>query len=167
MNTRRVALRWLLPCLVGWLLCGTAQAQSCGVSATPLAFGHYASPGGARVDSSATVLVTCTPAYLLLACKTSYTLSLSVGGNAVAGQRQMAAGAGRLAYGLYSDALRQQAWGDGGASGPTTGGTITTSLLGLVCLPGNRSHTIHGRIPASQSVPAGGYGDTVVLTVTY
>lgn len=75
---------------------------------------------------------------------------------------------GRLAYGLFSDSLRQQPWGDGGASGPMVGGTITTtSLLNLVCLPGNRSHTIHGRIPANQSVPAGGYADSVVLTVTY
>jgi hypothetical protein len=57
--------------------------------------------------------------------------------------------------------------GDGGASGVAVGGTITTSLLGLVCLPGNRSHTFYGRIPASQNVPAGSYADSVVLTVTY
>ena len=167
MNARRIALLWLLPLLVGWLPGGAAQAHSCGVTATPLVFSNYTSPGGARVDSSAAVLVTCTPAYLLLACKTSYTLSLSVGGHATGAQRQMAAGAGRLAYGLFSDSLRQQPWGDGGASGPTVDGTITTSLLGLVCLPGNRPHTIHGRIPANQNVPAGAYTDSVVLTVTY
>ena len=167
MNARRITLRWLLPFLAGLLLGGTAQAQSCGVTATPLVFSNYTSPGGSRVDSSAAVLVTCTPAYLLLACKTSYTLSLSVGGHAAGAQRQMAAGAGRLAYGLFSDSLRQQPWGDGGATGPTQGGTITTSLLSLVCLPGNRPHTIYGRIPANQNVPAGAYTDSVVLTVTY
>lgn len=166
MNTRTF-LRWLLTLLAGLLGCASAQAQSCSVSATPLAFGNYSSPGGARADSSAAVLVTCTPQYLLLACKSSYTLSLSVGDHASGSQRQLAAGTGRLAYGLFSDTLRQQAWGDGGASGPTTGGTITTSLLSLVCLPGNKSHTIYGRIPANQSVPAGSYSDSVVLTVTY
>lgn len=166
MNTKPLLLA-LLPLLAG-LLCGTAaRAQSCSVSATALAFGNYTSPGGARADSSAAVLVTCTPQYLLLACKSSYTLSLSVGDHASGAQRQLAAGTGRLAYGLFSDSLRQQPWGDGGASGPTVGGTITTSLLNLVCLPGNKPHTIYGRIPANQSVPAGSYSDSVVLTVTY
>lgn len=151
---------------------GTAQAAaSCGVSVTPLAFGPYASPGGAQVDSSASVLVSCTPEYLLLACKSSYTLSLSLGSQASANQRRMAAtvstGTGYLGYGLFSDSQRQQPWGDGGASGARVGGTITTSLLALVCLPGNRSHTVYGRIPASQNVPAGVYADNVVLTVTY
>lgn len=166
MNTRAF-LRGPLPFLAGLLWCAAAQAQSCNVSATPLAFGNYGSPGGVRVDSSAAVLVTCTPQYLLLACKSSYTLSLSVGDHASGGQRQLAAGTGRLAYDLFSDSLRQQPWGDGGASGPTTGGTITTSLLNLVCLPGNKPHTVYGRIPANQSVPAGAYSDNVVLTVTY
>ena len=74
---------------------------------------------------------------------------------------------GRLAYGLFSDAARTTPWGDGGAGGATVGGTITTSLLALLCLPGHQAHTIHGRIPANQSVPAGVYADQVVLTVTY
>ena len=162
--------RWLV--LSGWLCLlvlasGGAQAATCTVTATPLAFGGYASPGGARVDSSASVLVTCTPSYLLLACKASYTLSLSSGTVGTPGARQMAAGTGRLAYGLFSDAARTTPWGDGGAGGATVGGTITTSLLALLCLPGQQAHTIHGRIPANQSVPAGVYADEVVLTVTY
>lgn len=151
---------------------GTAQAAgSCGVSVSALGFGPYASPGGAQVDSSASVLVSCTPEYLLLACKSSYTLSLSLGNHASANQRRMATtgstGTGYLGYGLFSDSQRQQPWGDGGASGAQVGGSVTTSLLALVCLPGNRSHTVYGRLPASQNVPAGAYTDSVVLTVTY
>lgn len=166
----RIALPLLLLMLL--LSAGPARAAaSCGVSVTPLAFGPYASPGGAQVDSSASVQLSCTPEYLLLACKTSYTLSLSLGIRASGNQRRMAAtvatGTGYLGYGLFSDSQRQQPWGDGGASGVAVGGTITTSLLGLVCLPGNRSHTVYGRIPASQNVPAGSYADSVVLTVTY
>lgn len=155
--------------LTSLLLLGAmdAHASSCSVSATPLAFGAYTSPGGARVDSSASVVVTCTPTYLLLACTTSYTLSLSNGVVGGPGSRQMAAGAGRLQYGLFSDAARSTPWGDGGASGSKVGGSITTGLLGLLCLPGVRNHTVYGRLPANQSVPAGSYVDQVVLTITY
>ncbi|MBL0943396.1 MAG: spore coat protein U domain-containing protein [Hydrogenophaga sp.] len=163
------ALRWLaLPLL--WLALHTgAQAHTCSVAATPLAFGAYTSPGGARVDSQAGVTVTCTPTYLLLACSVSYTLTLSSGSNGSPGNRQMAAGSGRLGYGLYSDSNRQSAWGDGGAGGPGVGGNISTNLLGLgvVCLAGAKNHTVYARIPANQVVPAGSYGDTVVLTITY
>jgi spore coat protein U-like protein len=79
----------------------------------------------------------------------------------------VATGTGYLGYGLFSDSQRQQPWGDGGASGARVSGTVTTSLLALVCLPGNRSHTVYGRLPASQNVPAGAYTDSVMLTVTY
>ena len=144
-----------------------ANAQSCTALATPLAFGPYSSPGGARVDSSATVQVNCTPAYLLLACTVSYTVGLSHGAVGSPGARQLGSGSARLAYGLYRDAARSTPWGDGGGSGAVVGGSISTSLLGLVCAPGARSHTVYGRIPANQNVPAGLYQDQVVLTITY
>jgi spore coat protein U-like protein len=153
--------------LLGALGGQDARASSCTVAVTPLAFGAYTSPGGARVDSSASVVVSCTPTYLLGACNTAYTLSLSSGVVGTPGDRQMAAGAGRLRYGLFSDPARSTLWGDGGASGGTVGGSITTSLLSLLCLPGVRNHTVYGRLPANQSVPAGSYLDQVVLTVTY
>ena len=88
-------LLWVALWLLLGLASGRAQADTCTVTATPLAFGAYVSPGGARVDSSAGVLVTCTPSYLLLACKTSYTLSLSSGSVGTPGARQMAAGESR------------------------------------------------------------------------
>ena len=160
--TKHLALASLL-LLVGM----DTHAASCTVSTTPLAFGAYTSPGGARVDSTASVVVTCTPTYLLLACNTPYTLSLSSGVVGSPGDRQMAAGAGRLRYGLFSDAARSTPWGNGGASGGTVAGSISTGLLGLLCLPGVRNHTVYGRLPANQSVPAGSYADQVVLTITY
>ena len=161
--------RWLtlLVGVAGWFAAGPAQAKSCAVVATPLAFGPYTSPNGPRVDSAATVQVSCTPTYLLLACTTSYTVSLSAGSVGTPGARAMAAGAGRLRYDLFRDAARSQPWGDGGGGGSTVGGTITSGLLGLLCAPGTRSHTVYGRIPASQNVPAGSYQDQVVLTITY
>lgn len=161
---------WCMRCTLAWLLAlGSAgvQAQSCVVSATPLAFGGYVSPQGPRVDSSATVQVRCTPTYLLLACQVSYTLSLSAGQSPSGGVRRLSAGTGLLRYDLYSDAARTQPWGDGGASGGVVGGSISSGLLGLVCLQGSRNHTVYGRIPAAQNVPVGVYADQVVLTVTY
>ncbi len=164
------AFSWSMRCALAGLLAlagAGVQAQSCAVSATPLAFGSYVSPQGPRVDSSATVQVRCTPAYLLLACRVSYTLSLSAGQTPSAGVRQLSAGTARLRYDLYSDAARTQPWGDGGASGALVGGSISSGLLGLLCLQGSRNHTVYGRLPAAQNVPVGVYADQVVLTVTY
>lgn len=161
--------RLLISCL--WLLCALgsqeAKAHTCTVGATPLVFGGYTSPNGPRVDSTATVQVLCTPTYLLLACSVSYTLSISAGTVGTPGARQMAHGAGRLRYDLYSDAGRTIPWGDGGGGGAAPGGNITSGLLGLICAPGTRSHTVFGRIPAAQNVPAGAYQDQVILTITY
>lgn len=161
--------RWWLCALLLLAALGAtdARAHSCTVAATPLAFGGYASPAGPRVDSSAGVLVNCTPTYLLLACSVSYTLSISHGTVGTPGARQMAAGAGRLRYDLFSDAARTIPWGDGGGSGGVVGGSISSGLLGLICAPGTRAHTVYGRIPASQNVPAGLYQDQVVLTITF
>lgn len=162
----RWCARWWFAALLS-LCASAAQAHSCTVSATPLAFGGYVSPQGPRVDSSATVQVRCTPTYLLLACEVAYTLSLSVGQTPGGGVRQLSAGTGRLRYDLFSDAARTQPWGDGGASGAVVGGSISTGLLGLVCLQGSRNHTVYGRVPAAQNVPVGVYQDQLVLTITY
>lgn len=154
-----------------WLFCAfgalEAQAHTCTVAATPLVFGAYSSPNGPRVDSSATVQVLCTPTYLLLACSVTYTMTISSGTVGTPGARQMANGAGRLRYDLYSDAGRTVPWGDGGGGGAGATGNITSGLLGLICAPGTRTHTVFGRIPAAQNVPAGAYQDQVILTITY
>lgn len=168
MTCHRAMVGWLLVAVfAGSLAAPSARAQSCSVSATQQAFGAYSSPGGARVDSSSTVQVNCTPAYLLLACTVSYTVSLSHGAVGSPGARQMASGSGRLGYELYRDAARTTRWGDGGGSGAAVSSSITTGLLGLVCASGSRSHTVYGRIPANQNVPVGAYQDQVVLTITY
>lgn len=161
------ALLTLCLALCGVLGAVDARAHTCSVQATALAFGGYASPNGPRVDSTATVQVNCTPTYLLLACSVSYTLSLSHGTVGTPGARRMAASTGQLHYGLYRDAARTVPWGDGGGGGGAVGGAITSGLLGLVCAPGIQHHTVYGRIPAGQNVPAGAYQDQVVLTITY
>ena len=126
-----------------------AWAASCGVAATAVAFGSYVSPAGSTVDSSGTVSVTCTPDKILLVCSTNYTIALSAGGSVlVYSPRRMAGGGYTLDYNLYSNASRTTIWGDGTGGTSVVADTITTSVLGLVCLPGTKNTTVFGRIPA-------------------
>ncbi len=149
------------------LLPSSACAATCAVLATPHAFGTYSSPGGVQTDSSSTLSVTCTPDVVLLACNTSYSIALSAGTSASFSPRQLASGANRLNYNLYTSAARGTVWGDGSGGSSTVSGTVNTSILSLLCLPGTNNHTVYGRIPASQNVPAGVYADTITVTVTF
>jgi spore coat protein U-like protein len=153
--------------LLAGLLPLAARAATCAVVATPHAFGTYSSPGGAQTDSGSTLTVTCTPDKILLSCSTSYSIALSAGTSASYGPRQLASGAARLNYNLYTSAARSTVWGDGSGGSNTVSGTINTSLLGLLCLAGSNNHTVYGRIPAAQNVSSGIYADTITVTVTF
>lgn len=97
-------------------------------------------------------------------------ISLSTGLSGTYASRQMARGASRLNYNLYTTAARTSVWGNG------SGGTVTVPAYaaGSVRLSGRQTRefdhpnlTIHGRIPADQGVPAGVYVDTIVVTMTF
>ena len=123
----------------------------CTVSATDLAFGNYASSGRA-VDSTNTVNVVCNSG-------TPYTITLSTGNNTPTyTPRFMEAGGQHLSYNIYTDAARTQIWGDG------TGGTFRQRGTGNGV---NQQFIGYGRIPLSQSLPAGNYADLITTTVTY
>jgi spore coat protein U-like protein len=64
-----------------------------------------------------------------------------------------------LSYNLYTDAGRTLTWGDG------TGGTSDVTQKVLKNTPLNV--TIFGRIPASQNVYVGSYGETVTVTILW
>mgnify|MGYP001121486766 FL=1 len=160
-------MKRLVPALLLGGFAPFAGAATCAVVGTPLAFGAYTSPGGAQLDTTSTLTVTCTPDYLLLTCRTDYTVKLSTGIAGGYAPRQLASGANRLDYNLYTSAARTTVWGDGTGGTSTVPGTINTSLLLLVCLAGNNNHTVYGRIPASQNVAAGLYSDTITVTVSY
>lgn len=157
-----------LPCLLLLSTMSlTAHAATCNVSATPLAFGSYASPGGVQTDSSSTLTVSCTPERILL-CTIGYTVSLSAGGAGSYAPRKLDSGGNRLDYNLYTSATRSTVWGDGTGGTSTVSSSITSGLLGLLlCDEASKNHTVYARIPAAQSVPAGSYADTIVVTVTY
>ena len=150
-----------------WLagLCGgllAAPVWACTVSAPPLAFGAYASPGGASVASSSTVAVDC-PAILGLLClEGGVRISLSPGNAGSYTPRRLDNGAATLAYNLFLDPAHTQIWGDG-TGGSSDSGHLPLSLLGTC----KATKVIYGLLPANQNVPAGSYNDTVVVTVTY
>jgi spore coat protein U-like protein len=66
-------------------------------------------------------------------------------------------GAVTLNYGAYQDAARSINWGD----------TVGVDTVADVGGGGVISHTVYGRVPTGQFVATGGYGDTVIITVTY
>ena len=149
------------------VLSSPARAASCTINSTAAAFGNY--DGTLNDIATATISGTCTrggpPDPDLL----STTVSLSTGVSGTYAPRQMANGANRLNYNLYTDAARSIVWGNG------TAGTSTVSALALQSngsfLNPNASRgyslTAYGRIPAGLSVPSGSYSDTITVTITF
>lgn len=97
-------------------------------------------------------------------------ISLSTGVAGSYAPRQMASGANRLSYNLYTSAARTTVWGDG-SSGTAT---VAAYAAGSVIITGNQTRafdspnlTIHGRIPADQTSPLGVYLDTIIVTLTF
>lgn len=159
-------IRPVLACLLLSVV-PAARAAVCEVVAgVPLVFGTYASPGGAQTDSTTTLTVTCTPP-LLLTCTTNYTVALSSGVSGSFTPRQLASGANRLNYNLYTGATRTTIWGDGTGGSSLVNGSISGGILGLICYTNSKIHTVYGRIPASQNVGAGLYADTITVTVSF
>lgn len=125
-----------------------AQAASCTVSTTSVAFGTYDPFSNVSNDSTGAVQVGCDAA-------AGYTIAMHAG---VAGSfsRAMAFNADRLAYNLFTDATRMVVWGDGSAATSRVSGFGTGA-----------THTVYGRIPAGQNVRAGSYADVLIVTVEF
>ncbi len=119
---------------------------------TDLDFG--AIPGLIRSDhdQTSTISLSCTR-------RTAWNVALSDGQNAVDSTRRMRLGAtgNYVDYALYRNAERTLRWGQTVGSDTETGTGAGTS----------QSLTVHGRVAAPQSVPAGHYRDTVIVTLTY
>lgn len=121
-------------------------------SADNLEFGSVAGTIAADRDQTSTLTFTCTG-------RTAWNVGLDNGQNASGNSRRMRLGTSNnyVTYELYRDAARTQRWG-------TTIGTDTATGTGS---GGVQSLTVHGRVPATQAVPAGLYQDVVTVTVTY
>ena len=134
--------------------------NSCVVTSTSdINFGAY-DPAVANNTTAATgagwVKVRCTRG-------TTPAVRLEQGANAAGGStclaptRQMASGANRLAYTLYSDSGRTAPWGCDASN------DVDYTFLDL----NPHQFDVYGSIPAGQDVPAGTYEDTVTVTVVF
>lgn len=131
-------------------------ADSCTVAATDLAFGAY-DAGAGDLDGSSTITATCTAG-------TGYDIGLDTGSNsanATITTRAMADGGGTtyLDYELYSDAARNNVWGETIGSDTVNNPSATG---------GDNTHTVYGQIPAGQyDASAASYVDTINVTITF
>ncbi|SEO42145.1 Spore coat protein U (SCPU) domain-containing protein [Luteibacter sp. UNC138MFCol5.1] len=129
----------------------SSVAKACTITtATALDFGNV--PGFLRTPSDQTSLLrmTCTN-------RSPFQVGLDNGQNASGSTRRMASGSGFVAYELYRDSQRTQRWGNTINSDTATGtGSGSEQTL-----------TVYGRVPVQPAAAAGGYSDTVTVTVTY
>lgn len=120
--------------------------------ATDLDFG-MAGALSANRDQASTITLRCPNG-------TNWRLGLGNGSHANGSVRRMRSAAGDyITYELYLNAARTQRWGN-------TPGTDTSNGTGA----GESSpllQTVYGRVPPQANAPAGGYADTVTVTLTY
>lgn len=132
---------------------GATVANNCTLTTTPVAFGSIDVIAGAAVNGTGGLGVTCTTG-----AAWSAVASIGAGTGATTAVRKMTAGANVLNYALYTDTARTIVWGDG-ATGAALTGTGTGAL---------DSQIIYASVlPTQNLVPAGTYGDTVTVTITY
>ena len=140
-----------------WLLSAasaSAQAPSCTISVTSVAFGTYNVFTTTADDSTGTITYRCN------STAANISIALNDGSSSTFSPRTLRKGSEVLQYNLYRNAARTTIWGDG------TGGTSVYSLAN----PPNNSNvnlTIYGRIPAQQDVSAGNYSDTVSAVINF
>lgn len=125
------------------------------ISATNHDFGIYTPSSLAdNVNGSNILTATCT-----LTVPYSIGLDIGTGTGATAAIRKMTrvGGTEMLEYSLYQTVDRLVVLGN------TLGVDVITGLgTGLAI-----DHTVFGKIPANQNVPAGNYADTVTATITF
>lgn len=125
--------------------------SGCTVTAAPLVFSMPV-PSNATFDSTSVILVRCNP-------NLPFTIDLDNGLQPQGNNRQVfnAVANAYLRYDIYKDPPRSQVWGRGntrnlaGNSGP----------FGLAVYP------VYGRLTGRANAPAGGYQDTVTITVNF
>jgi spore coat protein U-like protein len=128
----------------------------CSFNTGALSFGSYNPLSSAPTDANATITVSC-----LLQGATTLRISMSPGRSGNARDRRMAAGTSELRYNVYVDAARSTVLGDG------TNGTQRRSVAIPATLWGQQTVTAYGRVLPLQSVAAGGYADTLVVTYEF
>lgn len=147
------ALAWSAP---------APAATSCAASMTNLAF---APTGGAAVDATATLTVTCSTGALSLLARARVNMCVSIasgsdGGGTLAPRRMVNGFGDPIQMQLYTDSARSQVWG-------ARGNTTVPNYLPLQfdyevpLLGGSQTltRTLYGRIPAQSGLNAGSYAN--------
>ncbi|MDV4145679.1 spore coat U domain-containing protein [Shimia sp. FJ5] len=126
--------------------------SACEVDSATLNFGSISGVISSPIDADTQIAVRCTSG-------TSYDVRLSLGNGLLVtdpAQRKMTSLLDSLRYGLYQDSARTQVWGNSSSNDVTATGTGSNQLF-----------PVYGRIHSGQSVLAGSYSDTVLITVEY
>lgn len=139
----------------------TAQVNaSCQVVSTAnIDFGVYDALAATDQDAAGSVTVRCSQGTTNVLVALDQGANPAAGSTAAAPLRQMASGAERLPYQVYSDASRSSVWGDTAATGQTIPGPMSAGTPVVL--------TTYGRIAAGEDAAPGAYTDTVGVTVTF
>ncbi|QTK82864.1 Sigma-fimbriae tip adhesin [Agrobacterium tumefaciens] len=128
-------------------------AQTCTFSMSDMNFGFVNLAGGAAVDTTATLSVTCNnPLSLALSVRICPNINAGSGGQS-GGVRRMLQGSNILNYQLYQNSARTTTWGS--VTQPALGSPPPIDLA-LPLLVNTTTRTLYGRINAGQSAAARG-----------
>ena len=149
------------------LVSSPADATTCTVSTSGIAFGTYSPFSTSPNNSNGTLTITCKGGGNQSSIPYAIALNSGVYSGGSFSNRRMilSTGGSYLSYQLYTNASYSQIWGDG-----LTGGTSTVSGSCVLTAKPSRctsTQTIYGQIPALQTPFAGSYSDTITVTVTY
>jgi spore coat protein U-like protein len=132
------------------LTVGVTVVSNCKVAASTLTFANYVSGQTENADTTTTLSYSGCPNEILK-------FELNDGNNVQGGYRGMrSSGGSLLGYQLYRNANYNTLIGSG-----------TNAVSFTAPSTGSGTVTVYGRIPGSQTVPAGAYTDTVGITLTF
>lgn len=138
-----------------------SAATACSLATGNMVFGSYDVFSPASLDTSSTLIVTCSRAGGPQHVDITIAIGPGTHGGSSASRTMKASSGDLLGYNLFRDAARTAIWGE------VPGLSTVTQMLAV---PNHSSAqatvTVFGRIPASQNVSQGSYSDSVVVTVT-
>lgn len=125
--------------------------SGCTVSATPLVF-MVLVPTNTNIDSTSSIAINCTP-------NMPFTIDIDTGlhNNGINRRVYNAANNAYINYDVYKDPPRSAVWGTGG----TKNMALNSGSTGQLIIP------VYGRLNSVKTLKAGGYTDTLTITVSF
>ncbi len=149
-------MKWISMFLAAvFVFTGEAWAQDCKVSASPVSFGAYNPLTSSSIDATGNITISCDPSIPFVI---KLDAGLNSGGSFTPRKIKISAGTGMLNYNLYRDSAHTEIWGN------EKGNTYTRSGAGTGL---KQQFTVYGRLPGSQNVSVGSYGDMITVTIEY